>query len=157
MNLGYKNSVLRMIFQKEKQQKFCHNCYSTKHFFLILHRAGALAQLARAFDWQSRGHRFDSDMLHSAEQRVTIFQICSPLFLWMPKPFALSQETPVGSTILADGCQIRPPILAVQRLAYCTLSGLVHIPSFKIPFAQNQPLRMAPVKPPPGCTQAEAK
>ncbi len=25
---------------------------------------GALAQLARAFDWQSRGHRFDSDMLH---------------------------------------------------------------------------------------------
>lgn len=27
-------------------------------------RIGALAQLARAFDWQSRGHRFDSDMLH---------------------------------------------------------------------------------------------
>ena len=25
---------------------------------------GALAQLARAFDWQSRGHRFDSVMLH---------------------------------------------------------------------------------------------
>jgi hypothetical protein len=25
---------------------------------------GALAQLARAFDWQSKGHRFDSVMLH---------------------------------------------------------------------------------------------
>jgi hypothetical protein len=26
---------------------------------------GVLAQLARAFDWQSRGHRFDSDILHN--------------------------------------------------------------------------------------------
>ena len=26
---------------------------------------GALAQLARAFDWQSKGHRFDSGMLHN--------------------------------------------------------------------------------------------
>ena len=25
---------------------------------------GALAQLARALDWQSKGHRFDSDTLH---------------------------------------------------------------------------------------------
>ena len=25
---------------------------------------GGLAQLARAFDWQSKGHRFDSDILH---------------------------------------------------------------------------------------------
>ena len=27
---------------------------------------GGLAQLARAFDWQSRGHRFDSDILHQS-------------------------------------------------------------------------------------------
>ncbi len=27
---------------------------------------GALAHLARAFDWQSRGGRFESDMLHKA-------------------------------------------------------------------------------------------
>ena len=26
---------------------------------------GALAQLARALRWQRRGHRFESDMLHS--------------------------------------------------------------------------------------------
>ncbi len=32
--------------------------------FLILRLVGGLAQLARAFDWQSRGHRFDSDILH---------------------------------------------------------------------------------------------
>gem|GEM_PF-2784016 len=25
---------------------------------------GVLAQVARAFDWQSKGHRFDSDILH---------------------------------------------------------------------------------------------
>ncbi len=39
---------------------------------------GALAQLARAFDWQSRGHRFDSVMLHETIkpadfQRVFVF------------------------------------------------------------------------------------
>jgi hypothetical protein len=28
---------------------------------------GALAQLARVLDWQSRGHRFDSDMLHKLQ------------------------------------------------------------------------------------------
>ena len=38
---------------------------------------GALAQLARAFDWQSRGHRFDSDMLHNELQRLTFFLKCS--------------------------------------------------------------------------------
>jgi hypothetical protein len=43
-------------------------------------RVGALAQLARAFDWQSRGHRFDSDMLHSEDQRVTDLKICDPFF-----------------------------------------------------------------------------
>ncbi len=34
---------------------------------LYLHtqkQKGGLAQLARAFDWQSKGHRFDSDILH---------------------------------------------------------------------------------------------
>ena len=33
--------------------------------------SGGLAQLARAFDWQSKGHRFDSDILHPEDQRVT--------------------------------------------------------------------------------------
>ena len=40
--------------------------------FLILPPLGALAQLARAFDWQSRGHRFDSDMLHNKKSGFKI-------------------------------------------------------------------------------------
>ena len=40
-----------------------------QYFFVSLHpQKGALAQLARVLDWQSRGHRFDSDMLHLEEQ-----------------------------------------------------------------------------------------
>ena len=31
---------------------------------------GALAQLARAFDWQSRGREFDSHTLHSQNQAL---------------------------------------------------------------------------------------
>ena len=35
---------------------------------------GGLAQLARAFDWQSRGHRFDSDILHvKGLQAIVVF------------------------------------------------------------------------------------
>ena len=38
-----------------------------KEKIILLQRKinGALAQLARVFDWQSKGHRFDSDMLHN--------------------------------------------------------------------------------------------
>ena len=35
-----------------------------KNFYIFAPSIGALAQQARAFDWQSRGHRFDSGMLH---------------------------------------------------------------------------------------------
>ena len=31
---------------------------------------GDVAQLARALDWQSRGRRFESDLLHFDNQRV---------------------------------------------------------------------------------------
>ena len=40
-------------------------------FFVFLHphlSDGALAQLARAFDWQSRGREFDSHTLHKPLQ-----------------------------------------------------------------------------------------
>ncbi len=39
--------------------------------FYICSLIGALAQLARAFDWQSRGQGFDSPMLHLNNKRVT--------------------------------------------------------------------------------------
>ena len=39
-------------------------CIQKKCIFALVNN-GALAQLARAFDWQSRGHEFDSHMLHT--------------------------------------------------------------------------------------------
>jgi hypothetical protein len=41
---------------------------------------GGLAQLARAFDWQSRGHGFDSHILHPENQRVTMLKHCNSFF-----------------------------------------------------------------------------
>ena len=37
---------------------------------LYLQPIGGLAQLARAFDWQSKGQRFDSAILHPELQRL---------------------------------------------------------------------------------------
>ena len=34
---------------------------------------GALAHLARAFDWQSRGDEFESHMLHKTNKKETFF------------------------------------------------------------------------------------
>ena len=39
---------------------------------------GALAQLARAFDWQSRGREFDSHTLHKKAPEIRCFFLCSP-------------------------------------------------------------------------------
>ena len=41
-------------------------CIAFKNFVFLqpLFSDGALAQLARAFDWQSRGREFDSHTLH---------------------------------------------------------------------------------------------
>lgn len=51
---------------------------------------GGLAQLARAFDWQSRGHRFDSDILHIENQKVTTvkfvaFFLCTSKWMFYAK------------------------------------------------------------------------
>ncbi len=46
---------------------------------------GGLAQLARAFDWQSKGHRFDSDILHIKNKGVR------GLPLWALFSFAKAQ------------------------------------------------------------------
>ena len=42
-----------------------------EYFFIFAAGFGGLAQLARAFDWQSKGHRFDSDILHFDYQDFT--------------------------------------------------------------------------------------
>jgi hypothetical protein len=73
-----KNLIKRAIYNRDTA-KILPICGFELAFFLIfLPRVGALAQLARAFDWQSRGHRFDSDMLHSEDQRVASCKVCSP-------------------------------------------------------------------------------
>ena len=35
--------------------------------------SGVLAQVARAFDWQSKGHEFDSHILHKEEPFLRLF------------------------------------------------------------------------------------
>ena len=42
-------------------------CYFQKKMYLCSLFRGVLAQLARAFDWQSRGQGFDSPILHSSK------------------------------------------------------------------------------------------
>ena len=54
-----------------------------KLFFIFAPSIGGLAQLARAFDWQSKGHRFDSDILHSDYQALAAKQ---GLFLFLECP-----------------------------------------------------------------------
>ena len=41
-------------------------------FITFAIRNGGLAQLARAFAWHARGHRFDSDILHIFNQAFAI-------------------------------------------------------------------------------------
>ena len=65
---------LGSIFLRNK--KYCienqekeKNILSVRKKIVSLHpiskeTQGVLAQVARAFDWQSKGHRFDSDILH---------------------------------------------------------------------------------------------
>jgi hypothetical protein len=48
-----------------------------KIFSIFAASNGGLAQLARAFDWQSRGQGFDSLILHPEDQRVTEVIICN--------------------------------------------------------------------------------
>ena len=48
---------------------FVKKCLPIQKKVVLLHplsreKLGVLAQVARAFDWQSKGHRFDSDILH---------------------------------------------------------------------------------------------
>ena len=50
-----KNTILKKDFHS------LNSCFSFKWFKINI---GALAQLARAFGWQPKGHRFDSLMLH---------------------------------------------------------------------------------------------
>ena len=56
-----------------------------KLFSIFVASKGGLAQLARAFDWQSKGHRFDSDILHEINQGVATLSCDSLLFFELTK------------------------------------------------------------------------
>jgi hypothetical protein len=47
-------------------------------FITFAIRNGGLAQLARAFAWHARGHRFDSDILHTENKGFT--KLCKAFF-----------------------------------------------------------------------------
>gem|GEM_PF-5319300 len=48
-----------------RETKFKFDIYFFTNFIIFAIPKGGLAQLARAFAWHARGHRFDSDILHS--------------------------------------------------------------------------------------------
>lgn len=54
---------------ENKNTKYLHN---KKNSFNFATSKGALAHLARAFDWQSRGGRFESCMLHKIKRPLKI-------------------------------------------------------------------------------------
>ena len=59
-NLIRETSVQQQDIMKKKATLFCIY-YFDCHFCVY----GGLAQLARALQWHCRGHRFDSDILHT--------------------------------------------------------------------------------------------
>lgn len=68
---------------ENKNTKYLHN---KKNSFNFATSKGALAHLARAFDWQSRGGRFESDMLHK------ILTDWESIFSWFPILLCESSE-----------------------------------------------------------------
>jgi hypothetical protein len=68
----FKNSICHRLIMNTVHDSFKFSfrfLMKTKirpeYFFIFAAGFGGLAQLARAFDWQSKGHRFDSDILHA--------------------------------------------------------------------------------------------
>ena len=59
---GLKSAFIEANFEANFEKNFVHS----KNFpnFVTKIKHGALAHLARAFDWQSRGDEFESRMLH---------------------------------------------------------------------------------------------
>jgi hypothetical protein len=65
-NCYYFSMIIRIILYKNFT---IFNSVVKEKIFLYLHTLkGGLAQLARAFDWQSKGHRFDSGNLHKKKE-----------------------------------------------------------------------------------------
>ena len=62
--LSCKSQENRKVSVKKDKISGLVKVLQMKYFSIFVASKGGLAQLARAFDWQSKGHRFDSDILH---------------------------------------------------------------------------------------------
>ena len=61
----YQKFIIPERKSKKNNQLFKnHNLMQIKNIYIFARSNGGLAQLARAFDWQSKGHGFDSHILH---------------------------------------------------------------------------------------------
>jgi hypothetical protein len=93
------------IFNKKVIILWSFCAFGSTDTVLIRFKFGALAQLARVLDWQSRGHRFDSGMLHKKQSecaererctRVLLFSSlshCSSLFLKISSIYYIYRAT----------------------------------------------------------------
>ena len=63
--------VLFRLFLTARMNPFKIQFVNANHFIYVwmIFQKGGLAQLARAFGWQPKGHRFDSDILHRLKIR----------------------------------------------------------------------------------------
>ena len=89
-----KNSLFSWLFlqntlplQRKKEKSGHWRCLYPSNSgeqasFLSVQKIGALAHLARAFDWQSRGDEFESRMLHEREVNRPFFFCCPLNFLF---------------------------------------------------------------------------
>jgi hypothetical protein len=73
-HIGFKDEIFenRQILEDA-------NSMQMKNIYIFVASKGGLAQLARAFDWQSKGHRFDSDILHL---KIKTLQRCKVFFIF---------------------------------------------------------------------------
>lgn len=69
---GLKSAFIEANFEANFEKNFVHSKKFPNFVPKINH--GALAHLARAFDWQSRGDEFESRMLHR-RQIVKVLRI----------------------------------------------------------------------------------
>gem|GEM_PF-5221246 len=89
--------------------KNLYHCKSEIYIVKFSTQNGGLAHLARAFDWQSRGGRFDPDILH--KKRVAL--ICNSFFygahfqLSTAIPHAFAFPALVPGFPLQSGAQFR--------------------------------------------------
>ena len=100
---GLKSAFIEANFEANFEKNFVHSKKFPNFVTKIKH--GALAHLARAFDWQSRGDEFESRMLHKNKRALKInlldcdFQCFFRLFSLFSARFEHAADAPGVSDI----------------------------------------------------------